>query len=67
MAVLLSVNVLDETMNDLTELAERHNGTTADVIRIAVSVYYFVVEEISKGKQLRTIDKDGRISVIALE
>ncbi len=65
MTVRLSININDETTRDLKEMAERNNTTVTDIVRRAVSVYYFVVNETDKGKKLRIVD-DEYILVVEL-
>ena len=65
MTVRLSININDETTRDLKEMAERNNTTVTDIVRRAVSVYYFVVNETDKEKELRIVD-DEYILVVEL-
>jgi hypothetical protein len=58
--VRLSVNLNQETAAALKDLAQDQGLSMTEVIRRAISVYNFVVDEHDAGRKIHTMDQDGR-------
>lgn len=58
--VLLKVNLSDEVAEVLKELAARHGNNITDEIRMALSVWKYVDDELQKGHKL-LIERKGSV------
>lgn len=55
----LSINITPETAKILQDLKADKNMTVTEIVRNAVSVYDFFLSELSEGRSIQTMDKDG--------
>lgn len=58
--VRLSVNLNHETAAALKDLAKDQGLSMTEVMRRAISVYKFVIDERDAGRKIHTMDQDGR-------
>lgn len=66
MTTRLSVNINDETAQALKELATRRGTSVTEIVRRAVAVYKFVEDEVGQGKTLQLVDKNDRVTTVAM-
>jgi predicted transcriptional regulator len=58
--VRLSVNLSQETAAALKNLANDQGLSMTEVMRRAISIYKFVIDERDAGRKIHTMDADGR-------
>lgn len=56
----LSVNLNTETAGALKDMAGAKNLTYTETVRRAISVYKFLLDESTAGREIRVQDKDGQ-------
>ena len=57
---LLSVNINEETADALLSMAEEHNISITEAVTRAINVAAFLEKEMSNGRRLFVMNKNGR-------
>lgn len=57
--VRLNINLNRPTADALEQLAATA-GSATEAVRRAISIYKFLTDEVKAGRQIQTMDKDGR-------
>jgi hypothetical protein len=58
--VRLNINVSGETADDLRRLAAERGTSVTEIVRRAVAVFAYLEAERAEGRQIQTIDRQGR-------